>query len=316
MNHLTILSRDAQTYATLLGDLSPTGLVVEQVTDNPADVRVDQVSMLLSEPDLAAQIIQDCPRLQWLQSTWAGNAPLIKHSKTDYTLTAVKGIFGRTMREYVATYLLHFSRNVDAFHPRVDSRQRAKPMQWRPPAVSTLRGKCLGVLGAGDIAANLIELAKCFDMRIIGLNRRGESEHAFDAMYSAQQAQDFAQQCDYLVCLLPDTPATTHFINGAFLSQLKHHCVLINAGRGNSIEQQALLDALNRGQLSAAVLDVFETEPLPEHHPFWQHDKIWITQHTAAISNPADVIQVFCENYQRWQQQESLLHQIDFEQGY
>ena len=316
MNQLTILSRDADIYNKLLKDADLPNLAVVQVTSEPDDIETDRTQILLSEPDLAIQVLEKCEHLQWLQSTWAGNAPLIQHPKRDYQLTAVKGIFSRTMREYVAAYILHFSRNIDAFHPRIGGGALNKPIEWCPPRVGALAGKCLGVLGAGEIGASLIDFAHCFDMRIIGLNRSGDSDYPFDALYSAQQAQAFAEQCDYLVCLLPDTPATNGFVDATFLSQLKQDCVLINAGRGNSLQQQALLDALDNGHLKAAVLDVFETEPLPTAHPFWHHDKVWVTQHTAAISDPVDVLRVFADNYHRWHQQQPLMYQVNFEQGY
>ena len=182
--------------------------------------------------------------------------------------------------------------------------------------VGTLKGKCVGVLGAGSIGTALVDLARCFEFQIIGLTRSGHSTGEFDAVYAAADKLAMASQCDFLVSLLPDTPATRHFIDAALLSALPAHCVLINAGRGGNIDDSALLAALDRGTIKAAVLDVFDEEPLPADHPYWQHPRVWITQHTAALSNPADVVNVFADNYRRWISGEPLDYLIDFDEGY
>ncbi|MEE4203289.1 MAG: NAD(P)-dependent oxidoreductase, partial [Halieaceae bacterium] len=227
-----------------------------------------------------------------------------------------KGIFGPLMREYVTAYLLHFSRAVDAFHPRIGTPNTQRPIRWDPPAVDTLQGKCVGVLGAGSIASSLIDVARCFNFKIIGLTRSGQSEADFDALYSEDERLAMASACDYLVSLLPDTNATRHFIDAELLAALPSHCVLINAGRGATVDDDALLAALDNGQLKAAVLDVFNEEPLPSDHPYWHHPRVWVTQHTAALSDPKDVTGVFAENYRRWISGDTLVYRIDFDRGY
>ncbi|MDM7861787.1 D-2-hydroxyacid dehydrogenase [Alteromonas sp. ASW11-36] len=316
MPNLTILSRDVQQYCDALAQISLPELTVLQASDDPQSIDPSRVEILLSEPDLAAQVLPRCHQLRWLQSTWAGNKPLIAKPKRDYKLTAVKGIFTVAMREYVFAYLLYFSRAIDRFHPRQGEPDLSRPMQWHPPKFGTLAGRTLGILGAGSIASGLVPLAKAFDMRVIGLNRRGLASADYDALFKPAEKYQFAKQADYVVSILPDTPATVGFIDQEFLKLLPKHCVLINAGRGNAIVEADLLKALDEGWLRGAVLDVFEKEPLPSQHPFWHHPRVWVTQHTAAISSPQAVAQVFADNYLRYNQQQPLNYEIDFDQGY
>lgn len=313
---MAILSRDAEAYRAALSTHTLRGLELGQTASCARDLDPEGVEILIADPDLAAPVVAEFGDLVWLQSTWAGNTPLVDAGRRDYQLTGVKGIFGHLMREYVAAYLLHFSRAVDRFHPRIGTPDATKPIAWDPPAVGTLKGKRVGVLGAGSIGTALVDLARCFEFQIIGLTRSGHSTGEFDAVYAAADKLAMASQCDFLVSLLPDTPATRHFIDAALLSALPTHCVLINAGRGGNIDDSALLAALDRGTIKAAVLDVFDEEPLPSDHPYWQHPRVWITQHTAALSNPADVVNVFADNYRRWISGEPLDYLIDFDEGY
>ncbi|MFT5677382.1 MAG: phosphoglycerate dehydrogenase-like enzyme, partial [Paraglaciecola sp.] len=116
MARLGILSRDAKKYQVLIeqSDLTNADLVIVSHTPD-SETDWSQIDILLADPNLATQIVEKCTHLKWLQSTWAGNTPLLSLQKTDYLLCGVKDVFGPSMREYVFAYLLHFSRNVEAF---------------------------------------------------------------------------------------------------------------------------------------------------------------------------------------------------------
>lgn len=304
-NTLTIISRDAEVYSALLADRQLPDLTVSICDQSADNVDLSRIEILLSEPNIAAQILPQCHQLKWMQSTWAGNTPLIQQTKKDYVLTGVKGIFGVAMREYVFAYLLYFERNIEAFEQR-----------WTQPSVGTLKGKKLGILGAGSIASELVTVAKVFGMQVVGANRSGKSEHGYDAIYAIDRLSEFTPELDYLVSILPDTPDTHHLVNAEFLAQLPAHCVFINAGRGRTVDDHALINALNNQQLKAAVLDVFDIEPLPREHPYWRMANVYVTQHTAAISQPSAIVDVFAENYMRWRRQQPLKYKVDFTRGY
>ncbi|MBU3021433.1 D-2-hydroxyacid dehydrogenase [Aestuariibacter sp. A3R04] len=309
-HYLAVLTKEATQYQTLIPALLPANVRLQCITSKVGDVDLEKITILLADPDLAACVVPVMPALQWCQSIWAGNRPLLTLNRQDYILTAAKGMFGAPMREYLFTYLLHYSRNVDEF----DTAQKAA--KWAPPPYSRLQGKTLGIMGAGSIAQHILPVASAFDMRVIGLSRRGAPQTGYQHVFRTDQRLDFAQRCDFVFNLMPDTPSTTGLLNSTFFHALPRHCVLINAGRGTAIVETDLIHALNHNHIRAAVLDVFAEEPLPASHPFWRHPNIRITQHTAAESRPEDVAELFAENLRRFLTKSPLLYQFNFRQGY
>jgi len=309
---VTLLSRDAFEYEALIKDRLPCSFRLDQVATSIETLGTNRVEVLLADPHLAARILPHCNKLLWYQSTWAGNAPLMRLAKRDYLLTGVKGVFGDAMREFVFAYLLYFARNIKGFET-----QQSRPQhKWQGPSWRTLKGKTLAILGAGSIASALLPTAREFGMQVIGLTRTGQTQDGYTRIYNAQERLSFAMQADYLVNLLPQTPLTERFIDLDFLNAMPPSSVLINVGRGQVLDDDALIAALDRGHLHAAVLDVFRDEPLPDTHTFWQHPRIHVTQHTAAISQPPDIAAIFLDNATRFANGQPLLYQIDFEREY
>ncbi len=115
---------------------------------------------------------------------------------------------------------------------------------------------------------------------------------------------------------MPDTKATRHLVDDTLLRALPPRAVFVNPGRGGAVDEAALADALQQGRLAGAVLDVFETEPLPADHIFWRLPNVRITSHTAALSAPADIAPIFIENYRRLLRGEPLLYRVDFNLEY
>lgn len=307
---VTILSRDAGLYAERLADNKLVDII--QYSTRAEEIDCHRVVYLLADPNLAAEVIEQCVNVKWIQSTWAGNTPLLQAQKTNYVLTGVKSVFGQQMSEFVFAHILYFSRNIAGF-----IKQQAEPTQrWRPQPYTSLKGKTLGILGAGSIASALLPVAEQFGMQVIGLNRSGESEPGYRKMFAMHQGNEFAKQVDYLVSLLPDTAQTENFIDKSFLTGLSPDAVLINAGRGSAIRDDDLIEAIKNGRLRAAVLDVFRHEPLPDDHAFWTTPGILVTQHTAAESFPDDIADIFERNINKYVSGEALDYQFDFDKGY
>jgi len=105
-------------------------------------------------------------------------------------------------------------------------------------------------------------------------------------------------------------------VNGTLLNALPAQAVFINVGRGNAVDESALVRALNEGKIAMAILDVFDQEPLPEDHPFWTTRNLYMTFHTSAISYPLDLTKLFVENYGLYLEGKPLKYQVDFERGY
>jgi phosphoglycerate dehydrogenase-like enzyme len=219
-------------------------------------------------------------------------------------------VFGELMSEYVFGYLLFHEKKI---LERIQS-QRAN--QWQRSESGVLRGKKIGLLGVGSIGAHLARTAKHFGMTVSGFTRESETSKQVDKYYHGKDLLKFAAGLDYLVCVLPRTNDTNKIVDEKLLNALPRHAFLINVGRGNAVDESSLVAALNEGRLAAAVLDVFEKEPLPEDHPFWETPNLFMTFHTSAISYPEDITKLFIENYWLYIEGKPLKYVVDFERGY
>lgn len=266
--------------------------------------------IILSEPDLVAGFIDQCLSLQWVQSTWAGNNKLQHHPKRNYILTGVKGIFAQQMREYVMAYILYFQRHIASF------KNLQKNMTWKTLPLGTLEGKTLGIMGLGSIGLEVAKTAQHFGMCIKAITRNSQELEDVN-YYPTSELYTFAKDCDYIVNLLPQTQQTEGLCNSKFFNNMKNSAIFINAGRGSIIDhEQTLVDALQNKQIFAAVLDVFVNEPLAADSKLYTAPNCYITNHTAAMSQPKRVFGVFLQNLERFTQQQTLLYQHDFQRGY
>jgi phosphoglycerate dehydrogenase-like enzyme len=265
------------------------------------------IEIILGPPDAVVPLLPLCDKLGWVQSSWAGVKPLVRAARRDYQLTGVKDVFGPRMSEFVMGWLLALERNIV---------QRAGRSQWDNTVDSGLTGKTLGIMGTGSIGTVVAETALVFGLQIRGMNSTGEPSAPFQQCYAIQGRIQFAQGLDYLVALLPDTPATDGIVNQQLLAALKPGAIFINGGRANCVDDGALVSALDNGQLRAAVLDVVHTEPLPDDDSLWQVDNLYISSHTAAPTPESSVVALFAENYRRYIDGKPLLHLINFDRGY
>lgn len=306
MPNILILSKNAAEYTRLLAAAELPGAALMTSAHALADCEI-----VLGDPNLVRAALERLANVQWIQATWAGVEPLLDPAlRRDYLLTNARGVFGRLMSEYVFGYLLLHERKI------LQRLEAQKQKRWDPTLTGTLRGKTIGLLGVGSIGAEVARTAKFFNMTVRGYTRASEDSPDVDAYYHGESLLAFARGLDYLVGILPNTSATRAMINAELLAQLPPHALLINVGRGPAVDESALQDALERGMLAGAVLDVFNEEPLPAEHPFWSMPNVLITSHTSAPSFPADIARLFIENYQRYIAGEPLKYAVDFERGY
>lgn len=306
-----ILASDAQEYLPLLEDLAGDGVAftVAETVGKAHRAYVGQ-TVILGQPDLVAEALGEMPGVRWVQSSWAGVTPLLDLGRTDYLLTGVKDTFGSQMAEYVLGYLLA---NELKIFERLG--RQANRCWWEEPSGS-LKEKTLGIMGTGSIGSDIARVAKPFGMRITGFSRSGASAQGFERVFAGNQLEDFLAEPDYLVCVLPDTPGTRHLLDKGAFRAMKKDCYLVNVGRGALIHEEALAEALSKGELSGAVLDVFQAEPLPQESPLWNAPGLIVTAHVAAKSWPEDIARIFMENYRRYVAGKPLNYQVDFERGY
>jgi len=313
MTHVMILTRHPEEYRRQLESADLPSLEKLEVAKTPSAALVlgDDYEVVFGEPALIREILSSLPRLRWVQSIWAGVEPLLDPSlRRDYALTNVRGVFGGLMSEFVFGYLLlHERRMLLRFQAQQEGR-------WDNSITGTLQGRTIGLLGVGSIGTALASTARHFGMNVRGYTRSSETCRDVDLYFHGSGLADFASGLDYLVNVLPDTAKTRCIVDASLLDRLPAHAVFINVGRGVAVDELALIEALRKGRLAMAVLDVFEQEPLPPEHVFWHTPNLYMTFHTSAPSVPADISRLFIENYHRYTGGQPLLHCVDFERGY
>ena len=311
-HHLLILSKDFKSYKQLIETTELPGLSIIAVDDPDEAINIGaKCDLLFGEPSLVCQVLNHMPNLQWVQTSWAGVEPLLVPGLCrDYVLTNARDVYGAMMSEYVFGYLLMIERRI---LPRWQSQLKRK---WDQRPYGTLKRKRIGLLGGGSIGAQLAGTAHHFGMYVLGYTRQSETCSDVDRYFHTGSILEFAAGLDYLVCSLPGTTATEGLVDAAFLSALPHTAWLVNIGRGSTVDESALMEALNSNALAGAVLDVLDKEPLAEDHPLWCTPNTYLTFHMAARNYLPDIAALFIENYLLLISGKSLLYQVDFEWNY
>ncbi|MGF1722906.1 D-2-hydroxyacid dehydrogenase [Vibrio kyushuensis] len=303
-NSLYIDTEHNATYRELIVDLNLPDL---EIVD---DIQLANI-ILASPPQIAAKL-DTLPKLEWIQSIYAGvDAITSKEIEADFTLTNVKGIFGQQISEYVIGYSLQYFRHF----PQYSAQQSQQ--NWQQIPYETIDSKCMLILGTGSIGNQVAKTAKAMGMKIIGLNRSGIPPHNsnFDDTYHIQELEQSLSRANIIVSTLPHTEETNALLNEKTLSYCKG-ALLFNVGRGATISEQGLLMAIENKSISHAFLDVFINEPLAKDHSFWKHPSITITPHIAALSFPAQVVDIFKENYLNFQSGFRLEYEVCLNRGY
>lgn len=265
----------------------------------------------LGQPDLLAPLLRQGLRPQWLQSTWAGIAPLLAANlPRDYRLSRAVGIFGQVMAEYVLCHLLVHERSLFArLAAQVERR-------WDHRLPRSLAGRRALIVGCGDIGQDVARFLAPFGLELRGVASCPREQAPFLEVAGLDGLPRLAGWADYLVNLLPDTPATRDLYDAALLARMRPEALLINAGRGTAVVDADLVAALERGQLAGAVIDVCREEPLPPRHPLWNAPRLLLTGHSSAPTDPALMAALFLDNLARWQAGDALRGEVDFVRGY
>jgi phosphoglycerate dehydrogenase-like enzyme len=243
---------------------------VELVSEPAPDVEVVLLAPELWH-DLPA-LFKQMPRLRLIQSFSAGVDSIVDVIPPGVVLCNAYGVHDFSVAEWVVGAILAMQRRIPEF---LDLQHRA---EWkREPAddVSDLEGKSVVVIGYGSIGRAVAARLAPFGARVVGVAR-----HRRDDVQSTEALPSLLPDADIVVNLLPLTAQTEKFVDGGFLAQMKAGSLLVNAGRGRTVDTQALLDALNAGRIRAA-LDVTDPEPLPADHPLWRAPNLLITPHIA-----------------------------------
>jgi len=225
-------------------------------------------------------------------------------------LTRVTGVFGPWMAEYALGWCLWVTQRIDLFQ------RRQREQRWTPVDPLRLGGAVLCVVGLGDIGRPIARAARRAGMRVIGVTRRGRPVPGVQSVYRLPAIKRALAQADFVALVVPLSPETQGLIAEAELAAMKPSAWLINMARGPVVAEQALIQALRVRRIGGAVLDVFDTEPLPAGHPFWTMDNVAITPHISGPSDPAEIAPFFNDNLRRYVAGRRLRAVVDRARGY
>ena len=286
-----------------------------EVEDGLAVIEKENVEIILSPTRrVTDELLEKALDLRWIASTSAGNDRLAKNPRLSPAVLLTKGTsHGTTMAEYVLAYMLYFSRQIENNLVK----QREKIWNRSLPEVRpfSLQGKTLGVLGLGSIGKKVAQYGKALGMRVLGLKRTPEPVDDVDRIFSPGQLERMIPLVDTLVVVLPLTQETVHFLGEKELRLMKEGALLINIGRGKEIDEAGLIRVLKTKKIHA-VLDVCETEPLPQESELWAMKNVILTPHVSGIVTPEELCAEFVANYQRWIAGKPLEGVVDRQKGY
>ncbi len=250
------------------------------------------------------------PNLKAIQCYGAGvDAILADPSLPELPIArVVDATLSRTMVGYLDGVVSYFRLRLDQFAAR---QQQAL---WKPQSPRRLQQLC--VLGLGELGGAVARHFAARGYQVSGWARTAKQVNNVQCYHGAAGLAQALSGADMVICLLPLTAQTENLLDTVFFRQLSPGAILVNVARGAVLDDEALLAALNSGQLQAACLDVFRQEPLPAAHAFWHHPAILITPHVSAVTNVDTVTEQIVENYHRSQRGAALLHPVDPERGY
>lgn len=293
--------------APLRAGLDATGLDYRLGTDLPPE----EVDYIVYAPNSDVQDFTPFTRLKAVLNLWAGVEDITGNETLTAPLTRMVDDNGLTqgMVEWVTGHTLRHHLGMDAHivNPNRD---------WdaTPPPLSADRP--VTILGMGALGQACAKALTALGFPVTGWSRTQKELPGVTCHAGDEGLRRALGDARIVILLLPDTPATHNLIDAETLALPKRGAFLINPGRGPLINDAALIEALESGQIAHATLDVFRVEPLPKDHPFWVHPHVTVTPHIASTTRPGTAARVIAENIRRGEAGEPLLHLVDRDAGY
>jgi D-2-hydroxyacid dehydrogenase (NADP+) len=226
-------------------------------------------------PMLKDEVFHNAPKLKWIQALGTGVDGVVDQPslRPEVVITNIRGIHGEPVSEAALMAMLALSRRLPDSVRYQDKRSWTR---WPPRLID---GKTVGVYGVGLIAEALAPRCEALGMTVVGFTSTKRDLPGFDRMYLRSELIAVAKELDYLVLLAPYSEETRHSIDARVFAAMKPSSYLINLARGGIVDEDALMRALEEGQIAGAALDVFQEEPLPADHPLWTTRNVIITPH-------------------------------------
>jgi phosphoglycerate dehydrogenase-like enzyme len=235
--------------------------------------------------------------LHWIQSLISGVDFFLELPSLpdDVLVTAARGFHGPQMAELALLHMLSLTRH---YRHMLHNQERKAWVRWPQPL---LYNKAVGILGVGVIGKEIARKCRAFDMVVYGVTSVKREMEEVDYAYGPEGLLEVMAAVDYFVNVVPNTPATRQMIGERELASLKPSAYFINLGRGETVDEAALIRALQEGKMAGAGLDVFATEPLPDDSPLWEMENVVITPHVGGMSDIyADQVLPVLEANLRW----------------
>jgi D-2-hydroxyacid dehydrogenase (NADP+) len=248
---------------------------------NDVDPFIADIDVLLCfSPPMADHVVRDAPKLKWIQALGTGvdNIVDLPSLGKEVLVTNVRGIHGPPVSEATIAYMLSLARDL-----RRATRAQDKNEWVRWPA-RLLDGKTVGILGVGLISEHLAPICKAFNMTVVGITSAPRKGLGFDRMVASDKLLKVASELDYLVVMTPLTRASRNIIGENVFAAMKPSAYLINMARGGVVDEDALITALEAGEIAGAALDVYMEEPLRSTSPLWKTKNCLLFSHLGGYS--------------------------------
>jgi len=304
----------------MLEDLRPIADVV--IGDSVADFAVALLNARVvfhwSAPaGLLRELVQSCPKLEWVHSRSAGLEKTLFRELVESSIrvTNGSGVFSQSLGEFVLAAILYFAKD---FRRMIRSQTASK---WDPFDITMISGCTVGIVGYGDIGRAIASRLRPMGMRILALKRHvsaSAKDPLVDQVYPPARRVEMLSLCDYIALAAPLTPETQGMLGDAEFAAMKPNAVVINVGRGPVIDEKTLVKALSSGRIRGAALDVFDHEPLPPGHAFYQLENVLLSPHCADHTPDwlDDAMKFFIEQVNRLHRGEALKNVVDKKLGY
>ncbi|WP_050929084.1 2-hydroxyacid dehydrogenase [Aestuariivita boseongensis] len=285
---------------------SEVGLEADLSTDFPPD----QVDYIVYAPNSKVKDFTPFTRLKAVLNLWAGveavvgnptlTVPLARMVDPALTQGMVEWVTGHTLRHHLG----------------MDAHIHAKPGEWVNEAPPVAWDRQVTILGLGELGRACAESLVRLGFQVRGWSNSPKAIDGVDCHHGTDGLRAALSGAEIVILLLPDTPDTENTLNADTLGLLAKRAAILNPGRGPLIDDDALLAALDSGQVGHATLDTFRVEPLPADHPFWQHPHVTVTPHIASETRAAWSSKTIAENVRRGEAGEPFLHLVDRQRGY
>ena len=274
---------------------------------SPSDIRI----ALVAKPPRGA--LAGLSHLELICSLWAGVDGLLADPAWPRHVPLTRLIDPQLTAAMVESVLLHVL-SAHRMAPRYRLQQaKGEWLQHEQPAASE---RTIGILGFGELGRACGEALLSLGFRVIAWNRSGRAHPRIECLHDEDGLRRVLGRSNIVVGLLPNTPGTRGLLDAARLAWLPDRATVINAGRGSVIDDDALLAALDAGRVEAAILDVFNHEPLPHDHRYWGHERVWVYPHVAAETDPRSAATIVADTVRRFRAAQPLPEQVDVDRGY